>query len=618
MQLSTHTKKKKLLQNCLQQLYAVAQDMELKNQAKNIKQDIAFLNDEKFELVVVGEFSRGKSTFVNAMLGRRILPSSVKPTTAIISKIIYGDIPKYFIHYKNKQVEELLEEQFFKITAKDNVPQEYIDSIDFAEIMYPLSFCKDNVEVVDTPGTNDLNLGRMEITYGYLNRADAVILLLSATQALSSSEVSFLKERILGNHIENIFFIISHKDKLSTKEEERQVINFVQKNLKELLPELSLNKRIFLVSGKQALLYRRMENGEKLSAKTMLNMPASLKDTGFIELETELAHFLTEEKGRAKLRKYVQHNKSVIKDIMKDIGLRLNLVNHSADDLKAQVAKLEPEFKKAKYNVKQIIQNMRMNLEQTCIEIENKCVIASDNFCKVAKETVDNYNDEVTEDSIKKSIIKAVTMEQKKFIDELQKVEQNYLIEQHKLAQKKLQKIWDDIDTEYKQIFYLPTVTKESKNKTDLSLNIEDELTDEEKNTLIKWGIGGGIGVLLAGAPILPVVAILGIGAWFLGLFNKDKGIKEQIKNQVVKHYTKTGEKLQKEAVKQYQEQINKVCKFIENMANERIEDMENQLNIVIVKKEAKERDAENERRILTDKQKFVMKINDNLNELVI
>ena len=618
MQLSTHTKKKKLLQNCLQQLYAVAQDMELKNQAKNIKQDIAFLNDEKFELVVVGEFSRGKSTFVNAMLGRRILPSSVKPTTAIISKIIYGDIPKYFIHYKNKQVEELLEEQFFKITAKDNVPQEYIDSIDFAEIMYPLSFCKDNVEVVDTPGTNDLNLGRMEITYGYLNRADAVILLLSATQALSSSEVSFLKERILGNHIENIFFIISHKDKLSTKEEERQVINFVQKNLKELLPELSLNKRIFLVSGKQALLYRRVENGEKLSAKTMLNMPASLKDTGFIELETELAHFLTEEKGRAKLRKYVQHNKSVIKDIMKDIGLRLNLVNHSADDLKAQVAKLEPEFKKAKYNVKQIIQNMRMNLEQTCIEIENKCVIASDNFCKVAKETVDNYNDEVTEDSIKKSIIKAVTMEQKKFIDELQKVEQNYLIEQHKLAQKKLQKIWDDIDTEYKQIFYLPTVTKESKNKTDLSLNIEDELTDEEKNTLIKWGIGGGIGVLLAGAPILPVVAILGIGAWFLGLFNKDKGIKEQIKNQVVKHYTKTGEKLQKEAVKQYQEQINKVCKFIENMANERIEDMENQLNIVIVKKEAKERDAENERRILTDKQKFVMKINDNLNELVI
>ena len=618
MQLSTYTKKKELLQNCLQQLYAVARDMELKNQAKNIKRDIAFLNDEKFELVVVGEFSRGKSTFVNAMLGRRILPSSVKPTTAIISKIIYGDIPKYFIHYKNKQIEELLEEQFFKITAKDNVPQEYINSIDFAEIMYPLSFCKDNVEVVDTPGTNDLNLGRMEITYGYLNRADAVILLLSATQALSSSEVLFLKERILGNHIENIFFVISHKDKLSTKEEERQVINFVQKNLKKLLPELSLNKRIFLVSGKQALLYRRVENGEKLSAKSMLNMPDSLKDTGFIELETELAHFLTEEKGRAKLRKYVQHNKSVIKDIMKDIDLRLNLVNHSVDDLKAQVTKLEPEFKKAKYNVKQIIQNMRMNLEKTCIEIENKCVIASDNFCKVARETVDNYNDEITEDSIKKSIIKAVTTEQRKFIDELQKVEQNYLTEQHKLAQKKLQKIWDDIDTEYKQIFYPPTVVKESKNKTDLSLNIEDELNDEEKNTLIKWGIGGGIGVLLAGAPILPVVAILGIGAWFLGLFNKDKGIKEQIKNQVVKHYTKTGEKLQKEAVKQYEDQINKVCKFIENMANERIEDMENQLNIVIAKKEAKERDAENERRILTDKQKFVIKINDNLNELVI
>ena len=150
MDLKIYQEKKNILKSYLNQLCNIADYLKLENRAKFIKDDIHNLDNENFELVVVGEFSRGKSTFINAMLGRRILPSRKKATTAIISKIVYGDTPKFYLHYKdkNKQVDEISEEQFFKLTApKELAPeaekkeqQDFLDTIDFADIAYPLSF----------------------------------------------------------------------------------------------------------------------------------------------------------------------------------------------------------------------------------------------------------------------------------------------------------------------------------------------------------------------------------------------------------------------------------------------------------------------------------------------
>ena len=93
---------------------------------------------------------------------------------------------------------------------------------------------RDNVDIVDNPGTNDLSSVRLDITYNYLNKADAVIMLLSANQALTASELAFLKERVLGNQIKDIFFIISSKDRLKTSEEEKMVLDFVRENLSQI------------------------------------------------------------------------------------------------------------------------------------------------------------------------------------------------------------------------------------------------------------------------------------------------------------------------------------------------------------------------------------------------
>ena len=262
------------------------------------------IETETFNLVIVGEFSRGKSTFVNALLGRRILPASKGPTTAVISKIVYGEKPDFKLFYKDGNEPQAIDEKdFVKLTAPPEPDesdefsvkeyaeaQQRLSRIDYAQISCPLSFCRDGVEVVDTPGTNDLNVGRMEINLGYLRQADAVVLLLAAYQALTASEAQFLKETIVGdNHIQDIFFVISHKDDLDNAEQEQRVIDFHTMKLRAVLPDdFDLDNRIFLVSSLQALYYRRKKNGETLTESQIKRLPSNIEETGIPTFEQAL------------------------------------------------------------------------------------------------------------------------------------------------------------------------------------------------------------------------------------------------------------------------------------------------------------------------------------------
>ena len=96
-ELTNYITKRDRLQSILSSIRVVLSDFNLKSKEEAVKADFYRLNDEKFNLVVVGEFSRGKSTFVNALLGRRMLPVSKSPTTAVISKIIYGETSAYIV-----------------------------------------------------------------------------------------------------------------------------------------------------------------------------------------------------------------------------------------------------------------------------------------------------------------------------------------------------------------------------------------------------------------------------------------------------------------------------------------------------------------------------------------
>jgi predicted GTPase len=94
----------------------------------------------------------------------------------------------------------------------------------------PRRSCSDRVTLVDTPGVNDLNLQRAEITYGYVPRADAVVFLLDAGQILKESERRFLRDRLLGAGRDRIVFAINKADLLS-ESERTEVMEYATRQL---------------------------------------------------------------------------------------------------------------------------------------------------------------------------------------------------------------------------------------------------------------------------------------------------------------------------------------------------------------------------------------------------
>lgn len=619
MDLNKFLQRKQQLHNNIRTTLALLNELQLRHAREKLRNDQNNLEDEKFTLVVIGEFSRGKSTFVNAMLGKSILPSSKQPTTNIISKIIYGNRPAYTIYYKDGKSKHISDEEFLTIKAQAEADSSNLEKvknffqktedfskIQYAEVAYPLSFCQNNVEVVDTPGTNDLNVGRVEITYGYLKNAEAAILLLGADQALSKSEKEFLRERVIGNQIQDIFIVINYKDMLDGPKQEEEVKQYVLKNLADLG---DFSKRIFMVSSKQALLFRRKESGEELKAKTLLMVPDTIEETGFPEFETALAHFLSEEKGLTKLKKYVSCCEGALTEIENDLRVRKEATSHSADELRARLRDQQPKFEQTKAEAIRVIQRLRSQLLLEESSLEQKADLAANRIKQAAVRAIDEYNDGMNSREVQYLVDKAVTPIQKQFISDANELQQQAIKNETQQAVRQLQKIWKDMNFSAETL----PITQEIKSLSGIETGAPVNKKNDNDN------LGTAIGAYLIGGLIAgPAVGLLAAAAsWFLGGGKnpfEDKKVK--IKEQVRKQYNDILDGFSGKISVQYRKAVDDICNSMRGEVDNRLDTMEQQLKSLIAAKESKERDAQKEARLLEQQFAEVRKIRASLAEV--
>ena len=431
----------------------------------------------------------------------------------------------------------------------------------------PLAFCQNGVEVVDTPGTNDLNVGRMEITYNYLNQADAAILLLNATQALTKSELDFLKERILGNQIKDIFVVINFKDGLDY-EDETNVKKYVRDNIRALA---DIEPKIFLVSSLQALTYRAAKNGDKLTAREMMNLPQTFEETGFTEFEAALAKYLDEEKGKAKLNKYAERTLLYTKAAENDIQLRLQSLLHSAYEIKSELAAMQEKVSKIKKETTSVMSSMEQSLMLSEAELKTYIDTAVKNMRLAALRAADGYKDGMSKKDIEYMLDKAVTPLQKELFDHVNTTLNKSVKEELTVALNKLKTVWDDLQLEQKNLLI--------ENFSNMSLEITGSGISNKSEYSNKEFFYAAAGAFLLGGLVgLGGVAVLGaIFAWF---FSRNKAEQEQ-----------------REKLKQQKE------------INNHLTGMEDQLKEIIKMKEANETDAEQQRNILNKQLDEVLKI---------
>ena len=231
--LEHHKQAKREIVARFQQLAELAERVGMVTLARDIRTTrIPKLESERFHLVVLGEFNHGKSTFVNALLGSDILPTGITPTTASINHVVWAQSPTARVVLTSGESKQLDPNQLKEWVT---VAGGHASEVAYVELGYPSELLRNNVVLVDTPGVNDLNEQRAEVTYGYVPRADAVVFLLDAGQALKDSEREFLRSRVFESARDRLIFVLGKMDMLSP-DERTAVLDYVTTGLGKMMP----------------------------------------------------------------------------------------------------------------------------------------------------------------------------------------------------------------------------------------------------------------------------------------------------------------------------------------------------------------------------------------------
>lgn len=176
------------------------------------------IDREECFIVVLGEFNHGKSTFVNSLMGKDILPSDILPTTATINVVGQGE-NKAEVHYEDGRIKAIEPEELNQYVGNQDVQS--IDFIALNDVDFPI---EPPYYVVDTPGLNDANLNRSKVAYHFIPNADLIFFILKASQPISGTEMTFLKETLLKEGLKQIIFILNFADEFEDEEEELEEI----------------------------------------------------------------------------------------------------------------------------------------------------------------------------------------------------------------------------------------------------------------------------------------------------------------------------------------------------------------------------------------------------------
>ena len=209
--------------------------------------------DDFFLLVVVGEFNAGKSAFINALMGERLLEEGVTPTTTKVNILRYG-------------------QDTGKKALSENIESLTLDADYLKEI-----------SIVDTPGTNAIVREHEEITSLFVPRSDLILFVTSADRPYTESERIFLEQ--IQSWGKKVVLVINKIDILQTPESLEEIRDFVAENAKKIL---KVDPEIFPVSAQQAL---KAKTGE----------PALWAESRFEALENYILKTLDQE-SRLKLK----------------------------------------------------------------------------------------------------------------------------------------------------------------------------------------------------------------------------------------------------------------------------------------------------------------------------
>jgi GTPase Era involved in 16S rRNA processing len=247
------------------------------------------LKHGRLQLAVLGQFKRGKSTFINALLGADVLPTGVVPLTAIATFIAWRREPLVRVDFKERTQKEEFSAQspqeirntLFRFVAEEANPENRL-GIEQVNLFYPADILADGTVIIDTPGVGSTLQHNTQAALRVLPECDAAFFVISPDPPITEVELDYL--RGLRSKTTRIFFVLNKADYLQPEDRHR-IMEFLQKVLSEK-SLIEIEGRIFCISARDALTAKQSADGQALEA------------SGVAALEEHLLRTLASEKRR--------------------------------------------------------------------------------------------------------------------------------------------------------------------------------------------------------------------------------------------------------------------------------------------------------------------------------
>ncbi|MEM1254969.1 MAG: dynamin family protein [Cyanobacteria bacterium P01_H01_bin.21] len=298
-----------------------------------------------FRLMVLGDMKRGKSTFLNALLGKPVLPSNVNPCTAVLTVLRYGAEARVTVHFTDERPpEQLGVDAFTQQYTIDPAESRQAETTPFAHVShavidYPLPLLQNGVEIVDSPGLNDTE-ARNTLSLGYIQNCHAILFMLRATQPCTLAE-----RRYLNNYLQNkglsLFFLLNVWDQIRDSlldpddpEELAQAETRLHKVFHNSLNDYCdrYDQRVFPISALEVLRQR------------IKSADTAIRDPGFARFLTSLDQFLTQERAKAEFQPVVALSRRTLATFTEKVQLRQTLLAQSVAELKQTILQMAPVF----------------------------------------------------------------------------------------------------------------------------------------------------------------------------------------------------------------------------------------------------------------------------------
>ena len=276
------------------QFYETTKDEHGVDQTRDLLTKLA---EDRFNLVVVGQFKRGKSSLMNAVIGRDLLPTGFLPLTSAITSLCYGPQEKAILKRSGWVLnhEIAISDLPEYVTEKGNPGN--VKGVIEARVELPSPFLRRGLFFIDTPGIGSSRAENTATTYSFLPNADAIIFVTSVDAPLSEPEEAFLRD--VQSYARRLFIVVNKIDLLETHEVE-EVLSYVKTGVNRILQDPAL--RLYPISARLSL-------NQKLNGEHEDQDPGGMK-----AFEADLDQFLANEKSSLFLVSILDHLLQIFSD----------------------------------------------------------------------------------------------------------------------------------------------------------------------------------------------------------------------------------------------------------------------------------------------------------------